>query len=200
MHPSRVVRPLPLVLLICGSLIPLPAQEPGAEAAAPRIEVGPFSFPRAKEWKVTKPSSAMRVAQVELPQAAEGGEAAELVVFHFGARQGGSVAQNLTRWKGQFERPEGLSDEEFSSQEERTVDGLAVTILRIRGKYTPTAFPGQPPPTAIEDARLFAVIVETEAGSYFIKASGPRATIDHHRKSLEAIATGIRKKPTPTSP
>ena len=68
-----------------------------------------------------------------------------------------------------------------------------MTILEVHGKYNGSSFPGRPAPTPIADARLYAVIVEIPEGNYFIKVTGPTATVEHHRKSLEAMVAGIQK-------
>lgn len=171
---------------------------PAADAARTggMIDVGAFHAPAGKDWTHEEPSNRMRVAQLTLPGPKDSADA-ELVVFHFGADQGGAVRANIERWKGQFGRPEGMSDEEFAKETKLDVHGQEVTVLEVRGRYAPAAMGPRPAPKPIEDARLYAAIVQTDGGSYFVKATGPRETIEHHRKALEAMVAGIRKGPAP---
>jgi hypothetical protein len=177
---------------------PLPAP-PAAPAPATLLEketpvdVGPLRLLFAAGWVKQTPTSKMRAAQAELPAPAKEGGAAELTVFFFGKGQGGDAAANVARWKAQIERPEGLSDEEFSRESRREAAGLPVTVLEMRGRYLGSRFPGQPEPTPIDDARLTGVIIEHPDGNWFIKIAGPRATMDHHRAAIEAMIAGIEK-------
>lgn len=166
-----------------------PTSQPAAKGKT--VDLGPFSIPLATGWVEQKPTSNMRVVQAELPAPTEDGKPAALVAYYFGSGQGGDVKANIARWKGQFERPEGLTDEQFSTESHVLADGLPVTVVEVRGRYIGTSRPGQPAPTPIADARMFGVIVETSKGSYFIKVEGPRATVEHHKKGLDAMVVGI---------
>src|SRR5262249_52957498 len=61
-----------------------------------------------KDWK-SQPASGMRQADWKIEKAEGDVDDAELVVYHFGSGQGGSVDANIERWYGQFERPDGKS-------------------------------------------------------------------------------------------
>src|SRR5919204_5125099 len=54
-------------------------------------------------WKEEPPANQMRLAQFKLPKV-DGKEDATLVIFK---GISGSAQQNIDRWKGQFEPPEG---------------------------------------------------------------------------------------------
>ncbi len=155
--------------------------------------LGPFSFPLAKGWIQEAPSNRMRLVQAKLPNSKKKIAPAELAVFYFGEGQGGTVQANLARWKSQFQKPEGRSDADFSQEYKVTVSGLSVTTLSVHGKYAPAAMPGRPAQKPIDDARMFAIIVETKQGPYFIKITGPTSTMDQHKAGLAAIVRGIKK-------
>src|SRR5271166_1538547 len=53
-------------------------------------------------WKMQAPSNKLRAYQFQVPRVDGDKEDAELVVFYFGPGSGGSTADNLKRWKGQF--------------------------------------------------------------------------------------------------
>ncbi|MGA1781562.1 MAG: hypothetical protein ACO4CW_14645 [Planctomycetota bacterium] len=184
---------VPVLALAAGPpSVAAPDDEEAAARSAPRLDLGPFSLPMIKGWKKESPRSAMRKAQLTLPPPKEEGVAAELVVFHFPGT-GGTVEANITRWIGQFEKPEGMKEEEFAKTERRRVDALPVTVLKVRGRYLGGRMPGRPAPKAIDDARMVAIIVETSEGPWFIKITGPRETIDHHRGGIDQLLRGLKR-------
>src|SRR5438045_2465437 len=58
-------------------------------------------------WKMQEPANKFRAYQFVLPKATGDKEDGELVIFYFGAGGGGSPGDNLKRWKGMFEPPQG---------------------------------------------------------------------------------------------
>ena len=164
--------------------------KPGSDKAKV-VDLKTFSFPLASTWESTKPGSQMRLAQVNLPGPDAKTKAAELVVFHFPG-SGGSVDANLQRWKGQFKKPAARKEEDFAKTQKTTADTLPITILEVHGSF-PGGGMGPRPADPIVDARMYAVIIETSKGPYFIKVTGPAATVDHHRKALEAMVAGVKR-------
>ena len=65
-----------------------------AQDGQPRLEVLGYSGPVPASWQREQPSSSMRLAQFRLPGEPE----AHLVVYFFGAGQGGTVEMNVARW------------------------------------------------------------------------------------------------------
>jgi len=57
-------------------------------------------------WSVRQPASSSRLAQFVI-HGAEAASDAEVVVFFFGASQGGNVEANIGRWRSQFSTPDG---------------------------------------------------------------------------------------------
>src|SRR5262245_50726457 len=98
---------------------PEPAPQP-AEATTPALVLTP-----QPGWIVEKPANTMRKAQYSLPRADGDSEDASLIVHYFGG-QGGSREDNLRRWAGQFEQPDGSSSADKLKSSERTIAGLAV--------------------------------------------------------------------------
>lgn len=162
------------------------AQDPGMLRAAGIV----FDIPET--WTRVEPSSSMRLAQFALP--GEAG-AAELTVFAFGPGQGGGTQANIDRWIGQFENTEAPDQPAPSSTETFEMDGLTVWLVRAQGRYDPGTMGGMAPATApVDDAALFGVIVEGgPSGAVFLKAAGPRATMEAHDAALEAMARSARK-------
>src|SRR5438876_8810802 len=55
-------------------------------------------------WVSAQPSSKMRVAQFKLPKAEGDNEDGELVLYYFGANQGGTAEANIDRWISQIQQ------------------------------------------------------------------------------------------------
>ena len=153
----------------------------GAVAPAPeghRVEALGVVFDLPERWTRQAPSSAMRIAQAEIP-----GEAgpALLSVFHFGAGGGGSVEANLERWVGQVEVAPGVEPERGGFE----VGAFRVTWIDVSGTLLPTGMggPSEPEP----DSKLVGGVIEGEGGPWFFKATGPAATLAAAREEFLAM-------------
>jgi hypothetical protein len=128
-------------------------------------------------WVTEKPSSGMRVAQYKLPRAEGDPEDASLVLYYFGATQGGSTQANIERWIGQMRQPDGSSSKEKAKTENLTVNGLKVTTVDVTGTFTAEMTPGAGDQRNDANYRLRAAVIETPKGNYFAKLVGPVKTI-----------------------
>ncbi len=161
----------------------------GAPAGAVRVDgaavsVAGLGFDLPAPFRSEPPASPMR-----LFQAAVAGEAgpAELVLFHFGAGQGGGVEANIERWLGQFERPAG-------SEPERGVfpsGAFQVTWIDVSGTLLPSGM-GMGPTTPQPGSRLFGAVVEGDGGPWFFKLTGPEATVVTVREPLLGMLRALR--------
>ena len=135
-------------------------------------------------WQSQPPSSSMRKAQVLLSSQDGDSEDGELAVFYFGTGSAGSIDANLDRWRGQMKGAEG--DTKKSS-----LNGLAVTTLDITGTYVssgPMMQGGETKP----DFRMIASIVESPAGAYYFKLTGPQKTIAHWHVSFTQFTNSAK--------
>ena len=128
------------------------------------------------DWDEQSSTSPMRVTEFRLPRVAGDAEDVELVVFYFGGA-GGSVEANLERWVGQIEQPDGRSSFEVASTTGFDADGLAITVLDVPGTYVAAVRPGSTSRLNKTDFRLLAAVVETPAGPYFFKLTGPARSV-----------------------
>jgi hypothetical protein len=128
-------------------------------------------------WVAQPTRSAMRVAQWTLPRAPGDAEDAELVVYFFGAGQGGSVRANLDRWLGQVQQPDGRPSTAVATTETSMVNGLRVTLLDVSGRYVAETAPGSGERVDRPGYRLRAAVIETPGGPYFAKLTGPAKTV-----------------------
>lgn len=138
-------------------------------------------------WKIQKPSNKFRAYQFEVPKAEGDKKDAELVIFYFGAGSGGTVADNLKRWKGQFQPPEGKTVDDVAKVEKKKVGDVELTYLDIQGTYL-FKFPPFDPnakTTKLPEYRRLGVYFASENGPYFITLTGPEKTVAQHKKGFD---------------
>ena len=144
---------------------------------------GDLHFKAPDAWVTEKPSSSMRVGQYKLPKAEGDNEDASLVLYYFGATQGGTAQANIDRWILQVQQPDGSSSKDKAKTETMTVNGLKVTGVDVTGTYTAEMAPGSK--TFHNDAnyRLRAAVIETPKGNYFVKLVGAAKTVARWEQS-----------------
>src|SRR5213082_2088331 len=138
---------------------------------------GELRFKAPDGWMTEKPTSSMRVAQYKLPKAEGDKEDASLVLYYFGATQGGTSQANIDRWISQMQQPDGSSSKDKAKTDTMTVNGLKVATVDVTGTYTAEMAPGSKTFHDDENYRLRAAVVETPKGNYFVKLAGPAKTI-----------------------
>jgi len=138
---------------------------------------GELRFKAPEGWGSEKTSSSMRVAQYKLPRIEGDKDDGSLVLYYFGASQGGSAQANIDRWIGQMQQPDGSSSKDKAKTETMTVNGLKVTTVDVIGTYTAEMAPGSGSFHNDENYRLRAAVIETPKGNYFVKLAGPAKTI-----------------------
>ena len=88
------------------------SQQPGVPAS------GELRFKAPDGWVTEKTTSTMRVAQYKLPKSEVDVEDASLVLYYFGAAQGGSMQANVERWINQIKQPDGSSSQDKAKQKQ----------------------------------------------------------------------------------
>ncbi len=146
-------------------------------AAQNQTASGELHFKGPEGWINEKPSSGMRVAQYKLPKAEGEKEDASLVLYYFGATQGGTAQANIDRWISQMQQPDGSSSKDKAKSESMTINGLKVTTVDVTGTYTAEMAPGSGTFHNDVNYRLRAAVIETPKGNYFVKLAGPEKTI-----------------------
>ena len=152
---------------------------------------GALKFDVPAGWTTRPAASSMRVAEFTLPRAPKDAEDAELVVYFFGG-QGGSVQANLDRWIGQMTQPDGRpSSAVAKTSAEQTRSGLKVSLVDVGGTYVAEVKPGATERFNKPGYRLRAAVVETPRGPYFIKLTGPAATVARWEDSFRAFIASL---------
>jgi len=153
------------------SLVALTAAVSLHAAEAPAtFKVSELAFGRPEGWEWV-PSSGMRKAQLAVPN--KGGDAGEVVFFHFGPNNGGGTQANVERWFRQFQ---GSKDEIKARTEDAKGAAGKVTYVFAEGTYM-SGMPGGPQ-TPKPGYALAGAIVEHPAGSVFVKFTGPKAVVE----------------------
>src|SRR5262245_34956776 len=92
------------------------------------VTLGDMKSTTPGDWKSQPPANKFRAYQFAVGDA-------ELVIFYFGEGGGGGSADNIKRWKGQFQPPDGKSIEDVSKVETMKVGKAELTYLDIHGTY-----------------------------------------------------------------
>src|SRR5882762_4407724 len=145
---------------------------------------GDLHYKAPDGWVKEQTSSTMRVAQFKLPKTEGDPEDALLVVYYFGATQGGAVQANIDRWISQLQQPDGSASKDKAKTETSTVNGLKVTSVDVSGTYTAEMAPGSGTKHNDANYRLRAAVIETPKGNYFLKLVGPAKTIGRWEHSV----------------
>jgi hypothetical protein len=153
-------------------------------AQSPANTSGELHYKAPDGWVKEPSSSAMRVAQYKLPKAEGDGEDASLVIYFFGATQGGAVQANIDRWTSQVQQPDGSSSKDKAKTETSTVNGLKVTTVDVSGTYTAEMAPGTGSQRNDANYRMRAAVIETPKGNYFLKLVGPAKTMGRWEQSF----------------
>lgn len=173
-----------LALLLC-ACAGSKAKEGAQQTPSTVNAAGELHYKVPEGWVTEKPTSNMRAAQYKLPKAEGDSEDASLVLYFFGAGQGGSVQANIDRWIDQMQQADGSSSKDKAKTETLTVNGLKVTTVDVSGTYTAQMSPGSDAHANNSNYRLRAAVIETPKGNYFAKLIGPAKTVGHWDQAFQ---------------
>jgi hypothetical protein len=135
-----------------------------------------------------------RLAHYRLPRAPGDPADPEVIVYYFGAGEGGSVSANIERWKGQFDAPAGKT----APVTQKARSGLRITTVDLRGTYKDRATPMSPTFTPRPNYRMLAAAVETTRavgqGPYWIRLVGPAKSVAAQKPAWDAFLASLRVK------
>jgi hypothetical protein len=136
-------------------------------------------------WVKEPPANSMRMLQARVPGDAGDGQ---LAVFYFGPGGGGGVEQNIQRWLGQVQPAEGSQP----ARDTFETNGLTVHTVEAKGTITPsrmsmTAEAPEPEP----DSMLLGAVVEGPGGPWFIKLTGPAATLESQHEAFTKMINDL---------
>jgi hypothetical protein len=177
-----------LVLLCFAALIGFRSGASAGDGKGAEVTLDDLKSRTPANWKMQPPSNKLRAYQFQVPRVDGDKEDAELVIFYFGAGSGGSTADNIKRWKGQFLPPEGKTIDDVSKVETFKVGNVAVTSLDLHGtfKYKFPPFDPNAKEQRKPDFRRFGVVFESKNGPYFITLTGPAKTVGENKKGFDS--------------
>ncbi len=129
-------------------------------------------------WVARPPASSSRLAQFVVPGPTLA-DSSEVVVFYFGAAQGGNIDVNLERWRSQFSTPDGSPVPEQVTRD--STGAFPITIAEFRGSYRRGIGAGSADSVRTGQT-LVATIVETPRGTLFIQLFGPSDPVARERE------------------
>jgi hypothetical protein len=174
------------IATIGGAIVGLALIALAAEGPA-TFKVSEFTFTRPATWEWVEVKSPMRKAQLRVVNQ-ESKQEAEVVFFHFGPSDGGSVQANIDRWYGQFSEPR---DQIKAQSKEVQVSGQKITYVSAEGTYQ-SGMPGGPK-TALSNHRLLGAIVQGTQGSVFIKLTCPKEFAAKLESDFHKMVEGVTK-------
>jgi len=142
-----------------------------------------------KSWISEPPANAMRRAQYKVP--GKGGDA-ECVVFYFGPGQGGDPQSNAQRWGSQFVNPDGSPAVSALKTRSTDVGGMKVTYVETKGTYLEGTMAGTDVAKRPNYA-LLGAIVEGPDANWFVKLTGPEATVSAQHDAFESMIGSMKR-------
>lgn len=149
-----------------------------------------LAFTPPAAWRTRPAASSMRIAEFVVPHAEGDAEDAEVIVYYFGGG-GGSVDANIDRWVGQMQQPDGSTSKAKATQDSETVNGLKISLVDVSGTFVAEVRPGATEHYNKPGFRLRAAVVETPAGPYYIKMTGPAKTVAAANADFKAFLAGL---------
>lgn len=144
-----------------------------------------LTAPKPVTWIEHPPTSSMRAANYTVP-GRDGNEAAHIVVFYFGPTQGGTIEDNISRWRSQFQVTDSgdLPEPKIDRFE---VDSMAVTLVELAGEWQEMGSVSFTP-----DQVFLSAIVEAPVGKIFIRFTGSTATVEANREEFLGMIRNLR--------
>jgi hypothetical protein len=141
-------------------------------------------------WKA-EAARPMRAATYTIPPAPGDTDSAECAVFFFGAGQGGSVEDNLERWRSQMLGPDGKPAQ--AKIDKRSARGLNITMIDASGSYTGMGGPMAGGSRAVPGYRLVGAVVQGPGGNnVFVKFTGPAKTVAANQPKFEELLASFQ--------
>jgi hypothetical protein len=169
----------------------------GQENKGEEVNLGGLKSKTPADWKqetLTPAQKQMgRLMQFRIPKAGDDKQDAELFVFYLQG-QGGSVDENVKRWKQMFVPPQGKSLDEATKVEKFKVGNVGVTSVDVQGTYKFKKAPFVPDDQAElrPNYRMIAVYFDHKEGPYFIRFVGPARTIEQHKNGFDEWLKGFK--------
>lgn len=167
-----------------------PADAAAAPAAAPttepiQVRAAGLTFSLPAGWETRKPSNNMRLAEARLPGAAADGSQ-DCVAAWF--QSGGSVQDNLARWKGMVTKADGSGADATEATIE--VQSVKVHTIEMTGAYVEGGMMGGG--TKRENWMFRGAIIETPGQLSVVRMTGPADVMTAQKDAWNAILQSMK--------
>lgn len=146
------------------------------------VQFGAIALTAPDSWPRKAPQSSFTVAEFVLP-GAQGAETDGRLTLSVA---GGSIENNVERWKGQF----GGADVK-AKQETLTTNGIQITMVDLSGDFNDQRGP-YAPATKRRDYRMIAAIIPVGGELHFVKGVGPLPTLQAHAERIKEFIKTVR--------
>lgn len=158
-----------------------------------KLADGKFLLLAPKEFKSVKPKN--NLIEHEFAAAAVEGDKIDgrLTIMP----SGGTIEDNINRWVGQFEQPDGSSTKEKLKVEKKKISDVEVHVVNISGTYKD--MPAGPfaggPATKREGYRMLSGIIvgPKGVGNYYVKFYGPEKTVTKNEAAFTKMLESLKK-------
>lgn len=160
----------------------LPAE---ATSSSTQVRAAGLTFTLPAGWETRKPSNNMRLAEARLPGAADDGSK-DCVVAWF--QSGGSVQDNLTRWKGMVTKADGSGAD--ATEEAIEVQGVKVHTIEMTGAYVEGGMMGGG--TKRENWTFRGAIIETPGQLSVVRMTGPADVMTSQKDAWNGLLRSMK--------
>jgi hypothetical protein len=160
-----------------------------AEKKGTVIEIDGMKSTTPASWVKVKPGSKMRFAEFRLPKVKDDKIDAEVGLFK---NAGGSLRDNIKRWKAAFRAPEGKDIDDVTKVTEMKIGGKKATMVDVRGTFQPPPFTPKFGGKKWPNFRRIAVQLDGD-DLYHIILTGPADTVEHYKKGFDEWLKGFKK-------
>jgi hypothetical protein len=145
-----------------------------------------------KEEEVTD-RTGLRVGQFRLPKKGDDKDDAAVIIFK---NAGGTVKQNVDRWKGMFIAPEGKTIDDVSKLEDIKIAGRDAAYFEVHGTYLMKKRPFDPNDKGEKrpDYRMVMIQFKGPENLYHIRFVGPAKTVEAYKKGFDEWIKGFKRE------
>ena len=143
-----------------------------------------IAYDAPSTWVSAPNPTTMRKATFKIPKAGGEPDDAELAV----SAAAGGVDANIKRWEQQF------GPDAKAKTEPRTVNGLKVTVVEIKGKIASGGMMGMPATAAKDHQMLLGAVVDGGDRQHFFKMVGGEKTVTAAKKDFDKLVSSFRAK------
>jgi gluconolactonase len=180
-------------LLLAGTS---PAAEEKDKRLTRKVRVKDLHLTIPANWTQQRPANRLRNAQFSIPPRGKDKKPVEMYISFFGG-SGGGIAQNVKRWQDQFQS----KDRRVKVTEGESPMG-SYLFVELSGTFNkPIGPPIRRKTESMPGARMLGVILTIkDRGNYFLKMTGPQATVAAEAKTLRAAFGGNTETEEPWKP